>query len=136
MNAKQQKEAFEKSMFTVNDRDYEICKMTHPQRRKVFAYFTSIMQDANIGNFSFMDSEKFKEIEDLLCSLIKFDGNLIKVLDPNVHFRDYAEDYLEFIVDSMGVISYPFFRGKTISSQSQEVETIQTTSQKPMSLLK
>ena len=37
--------------------------MTHGQRVKVFAYFTSIANDAMSGNFSFMDSDKFNEIE-------------------------------------------------------------------------
>ena len=86
------------------------------------------------GNFAFMDSDKFNEIEKVIYGLTKFNGDLLKVI--NGHFEDYAEDYIEFIVLAMGVISYPFLRGKITSSQSQETEVTQTTSKKPMSRVK
>lgn len=131
MDISQLKEAFENNSLSINGREYEICQMTHGQRVKVFAYFTSIANDAMIGNFSFMDSDKFKEIEKVIYGMTKFNGDLLKVVSG--HFEEYAEDYIEFIVLSMGVISYPFLRGKITSSQFQEIEAIQTTSQKPMS---
>lgn len=131
MDVSQLKEAYENSSLSINGREYEICQMTHGQRVKVFAYFTSIANDAMNGNFSFMDSDKFKEIEKVIFGMIKFNGDLIKVI--NGHFEEYAEDYIEFIVLSMGVISYPFLRGKITSSQYQETEATQTTLKKPMS---
>lgn len=134
MDVSQLKESFENGSLSINGREYEICKMTHGQRVKVFAYFTSIANDAMGGNFSFMDSDKFNEIEKVIYGLTKFNGDLLKVI--NKHFEDYAEDYIEFIVLAMGVISYPFLRGKITSSQSQETEVTQTTSKKPMSRMK
>ena len=134
MDVSQLKESFENGSLSINGREYEICKMTHGQRVKVFAYFTSIANDAMSGNFSFMDSDKFNEIEKVIYGLTKFNGDLLKVI--NKHFEDYAEDYIEFIVLAMGVISYPFLRGKITSSQSQETEVTQTTSKKPMSRMK
>lgn len=134
MDVAQLKESFENGSLSINGREYEICKMTHSQRVKVFAYFTSIANDAMGGNFAFMDSDKFKEIEKVIYGMTKFDGDLLKVI--NSHFEEYAEDYIEFIVLAMGVISYPFLRGKITSSQSQETEVTQTTSQKPMSRMK
>ena len=131
MDLAQLKESFENGSLSINGREYEICKMTHGQRVKVFAYFTSIANDAMSGNFAFMDSDKFNEIEKVIYGITKFNGDLLKVV--NGHFEEYAEDYIEFIVLAMGVISYPFLRGKITNLQSQEVETIQTTSKKPMS---
>lgn len=131
MDVSQLKEAYDNSSLPINGREYEICQMTHGQRVKVFAYFTSIANDAMGGNFAFMDSDKFKEIEKVIYGMTKFDGDLLKV--TNSHFEKYAEDYIEFIVLAMGVISYPFLRGKITSLPSQEAETTQTTSQKPMS---
>jgi len=131
MDVSQLKEAYDKGIIEINEHEYEICKMSHGQRVKVFAYFSSIANDAMGGNFAFMDSDKFNEIEKVIYGLTKFNGDLLKVIHG--HFEEYAEDYIEFIVLAMGVISYPFLRGKITSLPSQEAEMTQTTSQKPMS---
>ena len=135
MDVSQLEEAYDKGIIEINGLEYEICKMSHGQRVKVFAYFTSIANDAMVGNFAFMGEEDFKDAEKNIFNVTKLDGDAMRIVGIR-HFEECPENYIEFIVLAMGVISYPFLRGKITSSQSQETEATQTTSKKPMSRMK
>lgn len=113
---KEQKEAldqiknvFEDGVATINERDYKFTAMTHGERVKVFAYFSSIQHQIQCGNFSFLDDGKYKDIEKIIVQRVTFDGMQVSKL--NDHWETYPEDYIIFVTTALGVISYPFLRG-------------------------
>lgn len=103
------RDIYEDSIATINGRDYCFTKCTHNDRRKVFAFFSSIQKQVQGGDFSFLDRPDFQAIERTMCDRITFDG--IQVSKRATHWEDYPEDYLQFVSVAMGVISYPFMRG-------------------------
>jgi len=44
-------------------REYTLTKMTHKQRRRVFAFFTKKQREIQNGDFSFLDSPDFEPVE-------------------------------------------------------------------------
>jgi len=114
----------------INGRVYKFHKMQHTDRRKVFAFYTSIQQQMQAQNFAFLDSPQFAPVEQVMFSNISFDGNLISKLRE--HWEEVPEDYLQLVSVAMGAMSYPFIRGVGIASQSQGAPENQTTSAKPM----
>jgi len=44
-------------------REYKLTKMTHKQRRRVFAFFTKKQREIQNGDFSFLDSAEFEPVE-------------------------------------------------------------------------
>jgi len=114
----------------VNGRVYKFHKMQHVERRKVFAFYTSIQQQMQDQNFSFLDSPQFAPVEQVMFSNISFDGNLVGKLRD--HWEEVPEDYLQLVSVAMGVMSYPFIRAVGIASQSQVAPESKTSSAKPM----
>jgi len=103
------KDIYEKGQFSLNGAIYHILNMTHKQRRKVFAYFTSIHKQLSVGDFGFMDTVEFDAIEETISNLVTYDGSLISKI-PN-HWDQHPGDYMTFVITTMGVISYPFLAG-------------------------
>jgi hypothetical protein len=99
----------EDGVATINGRDYELTKLTHAKRRKVFAFYSAHAQQIESGNFGFMDSSEFAEIEKVISNVVIFDGDLLSRRQN--HWDEYPEDYLMFITVMLGAISYPFLRG-------------------------
>lgn len=99
------KEINDSGFYVINGRSYEIMTFTHGKRVKIWAYFTSVTVLVEAGNYSFMDSDKFKEIEFILFENIVFEKNKLSA----AHFEKYPMDYINFITTMLGVISYPFF---------------------------
>ena len=93
----------------INGRKYKFTTTTHIVRRKIFSFFTSIQNELEAGNFSFLDSPEFEPVETAINKIITFDDNLLDK-SPD-HWEKYPEDYLQFISVAMGVISYPFLKG-------------------------
>ena len=90
-------------------RVYTLTKMTHKQRRRVFAFFTRKQREIQGGDYSFLDSLEFEPVEKVIMETVLFeDGQLSK--SPN-HWEDYPEDYVLFITTMLGAISYPFLSG-------------------------
>jgi len=114
----------------VNGRVYKFHKMQHVERRKVFAFYTSIQQQMQDQNFSFLDSPQFAPVEQVMFSNISFDGNLVGKLRD--HWEEVPEDYLQLVSVAMGVMSYPFIRAVGIASQFQVAPESKTSSAKPM----
>lgn len=103
---------YESGVIEVNGREYEFDSMNFRDRRKVFAYFTSVGSQVESGDLSFIDSSAFDDIEKVIRRFSLFDGHLLSKLGDK-HFEEYPEDYLEFTITAMGVISYPFMKGNT-----------------------
>ena len=87
-------------------RSYQLTKMTHNQRRRVFAFFTKYQGDIQNGNFSFLDSADFEPVEKVIMDTVLFDGGQLS--KSQKHWEDFPEDYIAFTVTMLGAISYPF----------------------------
>jgi len=114
----------------INGRTYKFHKMQHIERRKVFAFYTSVQQQLHVQNFAFLDTAAFAQVEDVMWKNITFDGSAISKLRD--HWEEFPEDYINLVATTMGVMSYPFLRAAGIASASQGEKSQMTTSLKPM----
>jgi hypothetical protein len=94
----------------INGRIYSFTKTTHQKRLTVFAYFTSIQNRMNIGDFSFFAEKEWRNIQQIIDNVVMFDGSLLSKLPD--HWEQYAEDFIILYSGAMGVMSYPFLPGK------------------------
>jgi len=94
----------------INGRSYVFLKMTHKQRRRVFAFYTRVARAVNAEDFSFLDAPDFEPVEAVILNAVTLDGSLLSKLGEK-HFEDFPEDYLPFITTAMAVVSYPFLAG-------------------------
>lgn len=108
-NAEKIKEYHKAKAFDINDRTYTITSCSHVQRKKVFGCFTANLQNIRTTNLDFINDKSFKEIEKIMSGIILFDGMAIDALKD--HWDKFPEDYIEFIMIALGVISYPFMKG-------------------------
>jgi hypothetical protein len=114
----------------INGRKYKFHKMTHVQRRKVFAFYTSIAPQLRDDNMEFLDTPQYAAVEEVMWSNISFDG--VALNKARDHWDEFPEDYVQLVATSLGVISYPFTRAAGIASASQAGEPAKTSSEKPM----
>lgn len=138
MTPKEQREAalaqiravYEDGEAEINGRVYKFHKMVHVDRRKVFAFYTSVQQQLTAQNFAFLDTPIFAHIEETMWKNVSFDGSIITKLRD--HWEEYPEDYLQLVSVAMGVMSFPFIRAAGIASASQVAQAQTTSSSKPM----
>lgn len=102
------KDVYDDGIAEINGRKYTFGVMTFIERRKVFAYTSSIQNKLLNGDFSFLSSKEFAEIEELIFKRVTLDDMSLSKKNP---FDDYPEDYIMFISISLNVISYPFLKG-------------------------
>lgn len=107
------KEIYEDGFAEINGREYKFTVMTHSQRRSVFAFYSTVQKELANQDFGFLDSADFAKVEKIILDRVTVDGMQVSKLPG--HFEDYPEDYLILICSALGVISYPFFRGKNTS---------------------
>lgn len=124
------KAIYEDGEAEVNGRAYKMHKMQHMERRKVFAFYSSVQTQLAAQNFAFLETPGFAEVEKVMWSAISLDGELIS--KRRDHWEDFPEDYLSLVAAAMGVMSYPFLRASAIASASQGETPAKTTSKKPM----
>jgi len=122
--------AYEGGEAEINGRKYKFHKMQHVERRKVFAYQSSVQRQMSEGNFSFLDTPAYASVEELMWKNISIDGSLIGKLPD--HWEEFPEDYMMLVSTAMGVMSYPFMRAVGIASASGVATEKTTTSAKPM----
>jgi hypothetical protein len=91
----------------INGRKYQFCKMVHKQRRKVFAFFTKHMGAVENKDLSFLDSDEFEPVEEIMHNAIALDGSLLSKLGDE-HWDRYPGDYVTLTTIAMQVIAYPF----------------------------
>lgn len=138
MNAQEQRAAamaqvkavYEDGVAEINGRQYKFHKMTHVERRKVFAFYTSVQRQLGSQDFSFLDTPQYAAVEEVMWSNISMDG--VTINKRRDHWEEFAEDYINLVAVSMGVMSYPFIRAAGIASASQEGKPATTSSEKPM----
>ena len=114
----------------INGRKYKFHKMTHVERRKVFAFYSSIARQLQDENMSFLDSPVYAVVEDVMWSNISFDG--VALNKSRDHWEEFPEDYIRLVATALGVMSYPFTRAAGIGSAAQQGEPAKTSSEKPM----
>ena len=114
----------------VNGRTYKFHKMVHVERRKVFAFSTSVQRQVNVQDYSFLDTAAYANVEEVMWANISFEG--VTLNKRRDHWEEYPEDYLNLLSVAMGVMSYPFTRAAGIGSAAQQGEPAKTSSEKPM----
>jgi len=93
----------------INGRESHITNINHNKRRKVFACFTHVQSDLQNGDFGFLDSPDWKDVEKTIEGIVTFDG---VTLDKRPgHWEQYPQDYLMFVQTMLGALSYPFLSG-------------------------
>jgi hypothetical protein len=100
-------QCYQDGKMTINGRDYEFAKFNHGERVQVFSYYSRIQHLLPVGNYSFLTDEEYKRIEKMVSDKILFNG--VQLSKQPTHWETYPEDYLQFAVACLGVISYPFF---------------------------
>ncbi len=103
------KAVYDDSEAEINGRTYVYNKMMFGERRAVFAYTSMIAPKLKVHDLSFLDDDKFKHIEKIINRVVTYDGMTLSKLPE--HFNQYTEDYVQFIIISLSVISYPFQKG-------------------------
>lgn len=106
----QLKAIYDDKVATINGRDYGLTVTSHAQRVKVFAFFSKVQGQLQTHDFSFLDTAEWKDVERTIGNIVMFDGVLLN--KRPTHWEEYPEDYLTFVPTMLGVISYPFMRGK------------------------
>lgn len=124
------KAVYDDGIAEINGREYQFTKMRHNKRRSIFAFYSSMAEQLQAGNFAFLDYPIFVPIEKIINDSVMFDGNILSKMQD--HWDEYPEDYITFISTALGVISYPFLRGNSTGSQSQAEEVKIQKSKKPM----
>lgn len=94
---------------TINGTDYELTKLTHKVRRKIWAFYSSHAPTIQAGNFGFMDSSEWDSIETLLNDITLVDG--VQISKRANYWDEHAGDYLQFVATILPVICYPFLKG-------------------------
>jgi hypothetical protein len=87
---------------------YVFTKMTHKERRKVFAFYTHIAAQVQTQDLSFLDAPEFEAVEAIVNKRVTYAGSLLSVLG-DAHWDKYPSDYIPFITTALMVISFPFF---------------------------
>jgi len=104
------KQCFDDGFAEINGRKYVFCNVNHKTRLKIYGYGHSISHLLSSGDFSFMGSDEFSKIEDLMFSNMTYDNDsLIKIADK--HFTDFGEDHTLLVTTAIRVFCYPFMKG-------------------------
>ncbi len=94
----------------INCNEYKVLKLTHKIRLKVFSYYSSVQAKALSGEFSFMDTPKYQEIEKVILNNVSCKGIVIGTKDD--YFEGELEgDYINLIMTMFDVFSYPLLIG-------------------------
>lgn len=94
-------------------RVYTFSRMVHKERRRVFAFYTSIQESIHRRDFSFLESDAFAAVERVIENRVLFEGSALAKRDA--HWEEYPDDYITLITTALGVISYPFLSGAPTS---------------------
>ena len=93
----------------INDRIYKITKMSHKNRLKIFGYFSSIRTNLQNNDMSYLGTDEFLKIQDIIFKHVLFNDSTLERIDN--HFDKYGADFLQLIAFSLMAFSYPFMQG-------------------------
>ena len=91
---------------TINGRDYQLTSINHIKRRKVFAFFSRIQGDLQRGDFWWLDSKDWAEVEKVIENCVTYNGDLISRRER--HWEEFPQDYILFVQTMLGALSFPF----------------------------
>lgn len=106
----QLKAIFDDREAEINGRKYQFGLASHRQRVTVFSFFSSVKGQLQNEDFSFLDSKEWAHVEKTIGDIVMFED--MQLSKSPLHWEKYPEDFLPFVAVSLGVISYPFMRGK------------------------
>ena len=104
------KAVYEEGVATINGIDYVFTITTHKKRLKVFSYFTPVQERLAAQDLSFMGTKEFDEVMGIIENIVTVEGSLIS--KKQRHWDERPEDFITFVTTALGVVSYPFLRGK------------------------
>ena len=102
------KAIYDDGVAEINGRSYTMLKMTHKQRRKVFAFYTSVVPQIQAKDMSFLESPAFESVEEIVNNVVTIENSLLSKLG-DAHWEAHPSDYVTFISVILPAISYPFF---------------------------
>jgi len=100
------KAVYDDQEMEINERSYKFVKMNHKKRRKVFAFMSRVQPMIAIKDFSFIDWPDFEAVEAVIHDHVTFNDSLISKIPT--HWDVYPEDYVNFTLTALPVISFPF----------------------------
>lgn len=103
------KSVYDDGKAKINGTEYVFGDFVHKQRRKVFSFYSTTAKEIENQDFSFLDEEKFDEIEALICQNTLVDN--LQISKSPQFWDNHAGDYMAFVILAMQVISYPFMQG-------------------------
>lgn len=89
----------------INGRKYKLLNFDHRARLKIFAYYSTVSVLFENGNYSFLDTDKFLEIESIIFKHTSFENSVLS----GSHFEKYESDYLQYITTMLSAMSFPVF---------------------------
>jgi hypothetical protein len=108
----QVKQTYLDQVAEINGTAYTFTKFTHKERKKVFAFLSSVNNPSTGAvRMDFWDEPRFEAIEELINSKVMVDGVQISKKPNFWDNEEYAADYVAFMLLAMQVISYPFIQG-------------------------
>lgn len=105
------KKIIDSGTIEIGENSYAIQKMDFRKARKVYTYFTSIQMNLTVGNYLFMETPEFSEVEKLICQYIDFNKSSINAIGIDKHFNEHRNDYDPLMTTCMTVFSYDFIPG-------------------------
>lgn len=99
------------NLATINGRDYKLTAFNHRKRRKIFAFYTKYAADLQRGDFSFLDTADWDEIERLLNDATLAGPDQVQISKQPNYWDEHADDFLQFVGTMLPVACYPFLSG-------------------------
>lgn len=98
--------------FIVQDKEFELNKLTHSFRLEVLAMYGELEAPMLMGNYNFILDNKFKKIFAKVEDNILLDGVQISKIPDFWENNEYL--YLDFISIALRLIVFPFYDKKKV----------------------
>ncbi len=102
---------YETGFASINGREYEILKLNHKTRLKVFGYYSSVRSQIMLDNFLFMNSREYQEVERLILNNISCDGIVVGTKSDYFDPDEIDADYIRLMITMFDVFTYPLLTG-------------------------
>lgn len=89
----------------INGRKYILLNIGIRSSLKIFSYYTTVHVLFENSNYSFLDTDKFLEIEAIIFKHTSFENSVLS----EKHFEKYKGDYILYITTMLTAMSFPVF---------------------------
>ncbi len=100
------KEFYDQGYMVINGNEYKAGTATFEERITVLCELMDVQNMLAVKNFSFVESDSFSEVQQIMEEHFLFDGMMISKIKD--HWEKHTDDYLEFVCMGMAVMSQPF----------------------------